>query len=227
MENNKRKSMEQVIYEDLKNAILNREIAPGAQLVENIIAEKLKISRTPIRGALKRLASEGIVNIITNKGAFVIQPSIEKIIQIYEVRRELEIIAMKFAIDKINKQDIDRLRELVKEELKSYVEKDIERYLCVNKEFHMILANKSNNQFLIEFMEKIIDQSNAYLIFYDVLFYGHTKETRGLNEHKEIIDLVEQKNIKRLEEAFKKHIKGTMESLKVNKRTYKSLSEIF
>ena len=90
-----------------------------------------------------------------------------------------------------------------------------------------MLANKSNNQFLIEFTEKIIDQSNAYLIFYDVLFYGHIKETRGLSEHKEIIDLIEQKNIKMLEKALKKHIKGTVESLKVNKRTYKSLTEIF
>ena len=66
----KRQTTERKVYTHLKDALLARKIAPGTQLVEQIISQKMAVSRTPIRHALKRLEAEGLVQIIPNRGAF-------------------------------------------------------------------------------------------------------------------------------------------------------------
>ncbi|KAJ51872.1 GntR family transcriptional regulator [Clostridium tetanomorphum DSM 665] len=150
-----KRSMEEVVYETLKNAILNRSLAPGTQLIESTIADRMEVSRTPIRNAIKRLALEGFVTIIPNRGAFIIQPSLEEIIQAYKMREELECIAIKFGIDKIVEDDINILENLVKKELEALTKKDIIEYFSVNKKFHTMLALKSGNKYLIKFVNSI------------------------------------------------------------------------
>lgn len=227
MQSNTKQSMEQFVYEELKKAILSRELAPGNQLIESIISEKLNVSRTPIRGALKRLATEGLVNIIPNKGAFVIQPTIEEIIQAYEMRKELEIIGIRFGAKKIDKKDIKELKELTKKEFLSISKKDIEEYLFTNKQFHMKLATKSNNKYLIEFTEKIIDQINIYLILYDLFFDVDMETILSPKEHIRIIELLEQKKFEILEKFLADHLECSLEGIKTKKIGYKSLKEIF
>jgi len=219
--------MEQFVYEELKKAILNRGLAPGNQLIENVIAEKLNASRTPIRGALKRLASERLVNIIPNKGAFVIQPTIEEIIQAYEMRKELEIIGVRFGAEKIDENDIKNLKELTEKEILSISKKDIEKYLFVNKEFHMIPVRKSNNKFLIEFTENIIDQTNIYLVLYDLFFDVDMETILSPREHTRIIELLEQKKLDMLEKFLADHLECSLEGIKEKRISYKSLKEIF
>ena len=140
MECNTKKSMEQMVYETLKNAILNRTLAPGTQLIESTISEKMKVSRTPIRNAIKDLALEGVVTIIPNRGAFIIQPSVEEIVQAFRMREELECTAIKFGLDKIEKDDIEKLNNIIEEEFKALRDRNIFEYLAMNKEFHMMLA---------------------------------------------------------------------------------------
>lgn len=222
-----KKSMEQFVYEELKKAILNRELAPGNQLIENIIAEKLNVSRTPIRSALKRLASEGLVNIVTNKGAFVIQPTIEEMVQAYEIRKELEIIGIKLGATKIDKSDIKRLKELINKEIIALNEKDINEYLLANKQFHMMVVKKSSNKFLMEFTEKIIDQINIYLIFYDAFYDVDMKTIISPKEHERIVELLTQKKIGILEKVITEHLESSLKGLQTKKNAYKSLEEIF
>src|SRR5699024_8751411 len=99
-------SIHQFVYNKLKDAILTRRLAPGVQLVENTLSRQLNVSRTPIRTAIKQLSDEGLAEIIPNKGAYVINPSIEEIHQAYELRKDLEILALEKSIHLITAKDL-------------------------------------------------------------------------------------------------------------------------
>nr|WP_241393041.1 GntR family transcriptional regulator [Clostridium tetanomorphum] len=218
--------MEEVVYETLKNAILNRSLAPGTQLIESTIADRMEVSRTPIRNAIKRLALEGFVTIIPNRGAFIIQPSLEEIIQAYKMREELECIAIKFGIDKIVEDDINILENLVKKELEALTKKDIIEYFSVNKKFHTMLALKSGNKYLIKFIESIINQINIYLILYDT-FYNTDLQFPSIEEHKKMIYFIKNKDCSNLQSLITNHINSGLNDLQIDKVQYKSLNDIF
>ena len=227
MEETSKKSMEQLAYEKLKDAILRRMLAPGTQLVESTVSEKLNSSRTPIRNAIKRLASEGLINLIPNKGAFVIQPSKEEIIQAFDIRAELESTALKFAFDKITEKDIEELKSIAGKEASAVKENDHKGYHVMNKAFHMFFARKSGNIFLIDFMEKIIDRINVYLQLYDEFYKVKLAEYEGITDHSEIISLLQKKDMKNIDKQLKSHIEKSLSSLQIEKIVYKSIDDIF
>mgnify|MGYP001011262385 FL=1 len=215
-----------MVYETLKNAILNRTLAPGTQLIESTISEKMKVSRTPIRNAIKDLALEGVVTIIPNRGAFIIQPSVEEIVQAFRMREELECTAIKFGLDKIEKDDIEKLNNIIEEEFKALRDRNIFEYLAMNKEFHMMLAIKSKNKYLIQFTEKIISQISIYLILYDS-FYNNSMQFETIEEHKKMVKAIEIKDAKLLEALIRQHTENGLNDLKIDKIKYKSLNDIF
>lgn len=222
-----RPSMEQIVYNKLKNSILHRQLAPGTQLVESTISERLQVSRTPIRNAIKKLASEGLINIIANRGAFVIQPSLDEITQAYEARIELECVAVKLSMSRITKEDIYTLKLLVDNEREAFKQKDMDKFLTANENFHMTLVKKSNNKFLIEFMQKLVNQINVYLQLFDTFYNVNFDESDSIKEHLHIIDLIEKKDYEELDKSLREHISHSLEDLEINDNSYKKLKDIF
>ncbi|WP_139905305.1 GntR family transcriptional regulator [Clostridium thermarum] len=227
MEEKPKPSMEQIVYDKLKYSILHRELAPGTQLVESTISEKLKVSRTPIRNAIKRLSLEGLINIIANRGAFVIQPSIDEIVQAYEARIELECAAVKLSLSKITADDINKLKLMVEDERASFINKDMIQFIDTNEAFHMTLVRKSGNKFLIEFMQKIVNQINVYLQLFDTFYNVNFEESESIKEHLNIIDMIEKKDSLQLDKALREHISHSFRDLEINKASYKMLNDIF
>jgi len=227
VEETSKKSMEQVAYEKLKDAILRRMLAPGTQLVESTVSEKLNSSRTPIRNAIKRLASEGLINLIPNRGAFVIQPSKDEIVQAFDIRAELESSALKFAFGKITDADIEELRSLVEKEALATKENNHKEYHVLNKAFHMFFARKSGNVFLIEFTEKIIDRINVYLQLYDEFYNVKLAEFEGVTDHTEIVSLLQKKDMESIDRILRSHIAKSLMSLQIEKIVYKSIDDVF
>ncbi|NLM34867.1 MAG: GntR family transcriptional regulator [Clostridiales bacterium] len=227
MDDQIRPSMEQLVYDKLKHSILHRQLAPGTQLVESTISERLQVSRTPIRNAIKKLASEGLINIIANRGAFVIQPSLDEITQAYEARIELECVAAKLSIERITKEDISNLKLLVEDERDAFRQKDMVKFIKANENFHMTLVKKSNNKFLIEFMQKLVNQINVYLQLFDTFYKVNFEESDSIKEHLHIIDLIEKKDYSQLDKSLREHISHSFEDLEINDNSYKKLKDIF
>ncbi|WP_028401317.1 GntR family transcriptional regulator [Ectobacillus panaciterrae] len=223
---NKRKSMEQVVYETIKTAILARKIAPGTQLVETMIAEKLQVSRTPIRNAIKKLQEEGLVIMVPNRGAFVMQPTREEIMQAFEFRTELECIAVPYAFKHITEQDIQALRQMIAQEMDAYKEKDILKYIRINKEFHSFLARKTKNKFLIESVETLLRKINIYLILYGVFYYVNLNELTNLQDHEKMIDLIERREAEQLQQLIREHLYTSLRDLEINKLQYQELEDV-
>src|SRR5690625_1764258 len=138
----KKISIHQFVYYKLKDAILTRRLAPGVQLVENTISQQLDVSRTPIRTAIKQLSDEGLAEIIPNKGAFVINPSNVEIQQAYELRKDLEVLALEKSINLFTKTDFAIMKDIVAKEKQAIFKKDLKNYLYYNKKFHMELTSK-------------------------------------------------------------------------------------
>jgi len=195
--------------------------------VESTISERLQVSRTPIRNAIKKLASEGLINIIANRGAFVIQPSLDEITQAYEARIELECVAAKLSIERITKEDISNLKLLVEDERDAFRQKDMVKFIKANENFHMTLVKKSNNKFLIEFMQKLVNQINVYLQLFDTFYKVNFEESDSIKEHLHIIDLIEKKDYSQLDKSLREHISHSFEDLEINDNSYKKLKDIF
>lgn len=223
-----KKSMIDRVHQSLKEAILYRKIAPGTQLVEKTIAEQLSVSRTPIRHAMIRLEQEGLVTIVPNRGAFVVQPTVEEIRQAFVMRKELESTAARLAINEVTDEDLEVMRELVSREKETYESVDILRYIHVNKSFHMYLAQKTGNTFLQEYMERILDQMNVYLVLYDV-FYDADSSMEGSTrfvEHEHIIEALSNRDLDHLLHLIERHMQVSLESMNLDKTTYRSLENV-
>ncbi|MET3697759.1 DNA-binding GntR family transcriptional regulator [Bacillus oleivorans] len=214
------------VYKTLREAILSRKLPPGKQIVENVISSKLSVSRTPIRSAINQLAMEGLVEIVPNKGAFVINPTFDEILQAYHLRKELEIMAVELSLNHLKESNLKAMEKIVETEKEALYKKDMENYVKANQNFHLALSSQCGNKFLIEFIDKLINQTSIYLILFDVFFEEHSPQPYGYKEHLEIIDLIRQKNLKKLKSALSKHFDNAIKSLNI-RSDYSDLDRIF
>lgn len=218
--------MIEYVYQSLKDAILFRKIAPGTQLVEKTISEKLSVSRTPIRHAVSKLQQEGLVTVIPNRGAFVVEPTLEEIRQAFYMRKELETMAARLTITKMTNQHLDEMNALVQQERITYAKQDILNYIQVNKSFHLYLAQHSGNMFLMEYMERILDQTNVYLLLYDVFQDVNMTHSKRFVEHEQYIEAIRNQDIDRLLYVIDWHINGSLHYMQMDKPTYYSLDSV-
>lgn len=212
--NNMTISKKQKVYDLIKNAIITRRLSPGAQLKENEISKKLDISRSPIREAFKMLTKEGLVKNIPNKGTYVVDPTIDEMIEASEMRLFLDEKLAEKLIDNITEEEINELERLVEKESNSYEIKNILEYLKTNKDFHMILANTYKNRFFKEAIEKIINVMHIHLIFYDKFYHVNINNSRGLKQHKLIIKNIKEGNEKALKKVMLEHTNDTLKEIK-------------
>src|SRR2546423_10742649 len=103
----------QRVYDHLREEILAGGLEPGAELAEVALSEQLGVSRGPIREAIGRLASEGLVTVRPRRGAVVRSLSKEEFLELYQVREALEMMAVRLAVPKLAAEDIAELEELI------------------------------------------------------------------------------------------------------------------
>ena len=205
------------IYEMIKNLIVNQKIRPGMQLKENDLAEKFGTSRTPIRQAFKYLEEDGLVENISNKGTFVVDPSIADISYAYELRVTLEKMLAEEIIDKVTTEDIQILEHYVAQEPDFYEKNEVLKYLENNKKFHLKIAKISDNRYLVEAIEEILNAIDIHLIFYDDFNSNDLNNIQSITDHELIIQALKEKKLPELKRIMLKHIENTCEKLKKNK----------
>src|SRR5919202_528505 len=103
----------QRVHERLRDQILSGDLEPGTELTEVALSEQLGVSRGPIREALGRLASQGLVTVRPRRGAVVRSLSKEEFVELYQVREALEVMAVKLAVPRLRAEDFGALEELI------------------------------------------------------------------------------------------------------------------
>lgn len=156
------RSIQEIVYTTLRDEILSGRLEPGSRLNTSEIAERLGVSRTPIREALNRLIPIGLVEQIPHRGAFVSKLSIEEIIEIYYIRASLEGIAARLAVQHLTQAEIDRLIELSAECMLNLTNEAYNRILEQNYEFHNIVYKAAQSPRLYRLIRQYYSLSGQY-----------------------------------------------------------------
>jgi DNA-binding GntR family transcriptional regulator len=137
------------LFQILRREILQGKLHPGAKLSELKLSEQHGLSRTPVREALHQLEMEGLIAMIPNRGAFVVGLSRQDIKDIFEMRRANEILAVTWAIDRIEKEELEHLGEAF-EFMEFYtMREEADKMLNINREFHEQIYRAAHNRILL------------------------------------------------------------------------------
>lgn len=156
----KLQSKQKLAYEQIKNAIVTCQLKPGSALIEMDLSEALGISRTPIREALHKLSSIGLVDFIPGKGAFVSNINREDVIELFELIEVLEIQAINRYIHGDNNSQTELLKENL-EKQKEYIEgntKVAECFFDLDNKFHDLIVQGANRRRLMIMLDTLKDQ---------------------------------------------------------------------
>ena len=174
-----------VVFNTLRQAILRGELKPGERLMEIQLANKLGVSRTPIREAIRKLELEGLVLMIPRKGAEVAEITEKNMRDVLEVRKALEELAVQLACEKITQEELEEL-EKAGENFKKVLKrsKDITEVAEADVRFHDVIYMATDNQKLIHLLNKLREQMYRYRVEYLKNPDVHEQLTQ---EHEEIV----------------------------------------
>lgn len=203
---------EEQAYRYIRKKVLTREILPGEKLSEPAIAKELDFSRTPVRAALRRLDSEGLVVISLNHGAEVAKPSAKDIEDTYMMRESLESLAASLASERVRRADILFLQDLLERENEAFLKGDLGAYVAVNESFHFKIAELSGNENLEKNIKSSFTFTDAFAFQFNPV-YNLKEEERSMREHRIIVEALEAKQPRRANYAMKIHIISSMTDL--------------
>ena len=178
-----------VVFNTLRQAILRGELKPGERLMEIQLANKLGVSRTPIREAIRKLELEGLVLMIPRRGAEVAEITEKSLRDVLEVRAALEELAVDLACDRISPEDIENLKEAAKEFEAALQGGDVTEYAEADVKFHDIIYLATDNQRLIQLLYNLREQMYRYRVEYLKRTEVHPVL---LAEHEHIISCIEK-----------------------------------
>lgn len=155
-----------VVFKTLRQAILKGELEPGERLMEIQLAERLGVSRTPIREAIRKLELEGLVLMIPRKGAEVAKISENNLRDVLEVRRSLEELAIDLACQRITEEELAQLNQ-AEVDFKAAIENgDAMQIAQTDENFHEIIYNSTKNQKLVQILNNLREQMYRYRLEY-------------------------------------------------------------
>ena len=198
----------EIAYEVLKKAIITGEIPAGERIVETDYADRLHISRTPLREALRKLERDGLVEYVMRRGVIVHAFTTEDVEQIYTIRNCLEILTLPDIIEKATPEDIAHLRELLAKMDELNAKNDVEALSPVAREFHTaITAISGKNRIL-----RVIEGQDEYIRRFSAMAIKQEDRRNEANEeHHRLVDLIEQKDLPAFEDLMKQHIERSKE----------------
>ncbi|WP_416143654.1 GntR family transcriptional regulator [Planococcus koreensis] len=196
------------VYEYLYNAIRTGEIKPGQTLTERGLAEKIGVSRTPVREAIRKLEEQGIVTHEPHKGVKVITLSVGKVAQLYDVRELLEGLAARKLAERHTPEGISELARLIDKAEQEAVANNVHELARINSEFHLTLARLSGNVYLEAIMNMLQTQIGLMM---SASLSTSGRPLQNISEHKMLIDAIRSGDGEFAESIAKHHVRNARE----------------
>ncbi len=197
------------VFERLRRWILEGEYEPNERLVEEQLAERLGVSRTPIRQALTMLEAEGLVEMAPNRGATVRSFSVDEVWDIYDLRAVLKGHAARRAAGRIDSRELDELRgltvameEMAAEKFTDH-EEEIRQLVARNQKFHGTIVTACRNQRLERLLRRTVE---IPLMFKAFFWYTPYERTVSNHYHRQILHALEQGDADRAEIVMREHV---------------------
>jgi DNA-binding GntR family transcriptional regulator len=194
------------IYEELRKQILTLKLKPGSPLDEVSLAAQFGLSRSPVRDALARLISEGLVTILPNRTTLVTPFEIEDFPNYISALDLIQRAVTRLAATQHNDEDLERIRTADAVYLDAVTSGDFQAMSETNKAFHIAIAEAGKNPYFISYYEKLLGEGQrlAHLHF-DYIISAASTTTRLGRDHDEIIDAITARNPDEAEKAAHEH----------------------
>ena len=188
----------------LRMAIITGELEPGTHLVEAQLAEKLGVSRGPIRDALMRLEQENLVAPSQRRGRFVVGLSPDDIHEIYSLRRLLETYGVELGLERLSGEYSDRMRELLDDMRTLTIESRFEELAPLDLEFHRSIVASAGNGRLVQMWNTLAGVSHGLIVVGAALSPDRMRLVIG--SHEDILDAFAAGDLATAKEAVRAHL---------------------
>lgn len=207
--------LREVVFHSLRDAILKGELKPGERLMEVHLAEKLGVSRTPVREAIRKLEQEGLAVVNPRRGAEVAKMTEKDLDDVLQIRLALDALAVRMACDHMTEDDLHDLEVATKNFESSIHAGDIKAMVETDEAFHDVIYNSTGNPKLIVMINNIREQ--MYRFRYEYL-KDSAAYPRLIDEHREIFEGLKSRDQEHVEEAIQIHIAGQRKGVQVRIR---------
>jgi len=199
-----RRTLWQRVHEYLREEIISGRLLPGAELHEAALAQSLGVSRGPVREALGRLASEGLVTVRPHRGAVVRALSNEEFLEAYQVREALEIMAVRLAVPRLESDDLAAMERLIDEMSQRAEAGDVQGFFAANAQFHQCFFEVAGNNMLAGLYRQVRGQIDRHRL--------RSLELRGdlhrsIDEHRAILWAARTGDVDRASNLASEHIR--------------------
>lgn len=192
-----------VVFNTLRQAILTGEMKPGERLMEIHLANKLGVSRTPIREAIRKLELEGLVIMIPRRGAEVAQITWKNLKDVLEVRRALDVLAIELACERMTQDEIVSLYQACEKFKEATKTQDARIIAEADVALHDIIVASSRNDRLVQLVNNLAEQMYRYRFEY---IKDASQHERLVQEHNDMYQSILRKDKESAALAVKKHI---------------------
>jgi DNA-binding GntR family transcriptional regulator len=181
----------QRVYDHLHGEIMAYRLPPGTELSEVALSKELSVSRGPIREAMGRLAADGLVTVRPRRGAEVREITPRELVDAYQVREALEVLAVRLAVPRVTESDLDSLGALV-DKMAEYARNGaVAEFFAANVSFHDLLTELSGNEKLVQVYRRLIAETSR--------FQARTLALRGnldgsVSEHRAILAAIRERD---------------------------------
>ncbi|MDO5417131.1 MAG: GntR family transcriptional regulator [Lachnospiraceae bacterium] len=192
-----------VVFNTLRQAILKGELEPGERLMEIQLAERLGVSRTPIREAIRKLELEGLVLMIPRKGAEVAKISEKCLREVLEVRRSLDELAIELTCQRITEEEIQELEAAEAAFAEAIRHGDAMEIAESDEHYHDVIYQATGNSRLVQILSNLREQMYRYRLEY---IKDSDKRQVLVVEHEHILRAIRNRNIADAKSAIREHI---------------------
>ena len=197
------KPLRDIVFESLREAIIDGSLKPGERVMEVQLAEKLGVSRTPVREAIRKLELEGLLIMVPRKGAYVADVSFKDVLDVLEIRASLEGLAASLAAEKMTEEEILHLQMKSREFSKCVESDDVQGMIQKDSEFHDIILKSARNTKLINIIEGLRDQVQRFRVVY---FTEFNKSSYLTQEHQRVLEAISNRDSEVAQKYAQQHI---------------------
>lgn len=190
-----------VVCEELRRMIMTGELAPGSRLVEDRLATHLGVSRNPVREALQSLASEGFVQIVPRRGAFVAEITAEQAEELFDVRMALESMAARLAARRADPSAVSGLRRTLDRAREATEAREFDVVAACNTEFHQTVVDIAGNHYL-----SLLVAPMARRIQWVFRVSAATRAPHSWTEHEELMNAIADGDEEYAEAVARAHV---------------------
>jgi DNA-binding GntR family transcriptional regulator len=198
-------------YIELKKLIVSGELGKTPFLSTRNLAKHLGMSLTPVRSAIERLETEGLLSIGPQRGVVVNELTTSEIVDHFEIRQALETLVMRKLAGRLHADQAQELRSNVAAHQASLTAGDIEQYIMLDGSFHLLLAEFSGNADIERVLRQLRDR--IFRIVLRVIEHVPDRMCASIDEHRQIVDLLTDGDATRAADVMKQHLRGGLKAI--------------